>query len=161
PAVFAAPAAAPMLTSRPGAHHQAPLIVIGFDGGTWRAIRPVMQRGKAPTFSKLAAAGIEGETPALWPPYWSSPAWAAIVTGHSPEENDVHEDLAATAPGLPMFELPLAFMPTLNPLLAIEYGLIVDGVIKPMPTPRSRLTWPPVWGRLSRAGVETAVIRFP
>src|SRR5207249_3702911 len=38
---------------------------------------------------------------------------------------------------------------------------IVDGVIKPMPTPRSRLTWPPVWERLSRAGVETAVIRFP
>jgi type I phosphodiesterase/nucleotide pyrophosphatase len=139
----------------------APLLVIGLDGGTWRVLRPLMMQGAAPTFARLAADGIQGRTTALWPPYWSAPAWAAIVTGHNPGDNDVHEDLSAAAPGAPIFELPLAFNPALNPVFAVEYVLIGLHIIEPMPTPRTRLSWPPVWERLSRAGIRTAVLRFP
>jgi hypothetical protein len=139
----------------------APLLVVGLDGGTWRVVRPVMERGGAPTLARLVTTGVHGEIPALWPPYWSAPAWAAIMTGHPREDNDVHEDLAGAAPGLPIFELPLVVHPALNPVFAIELTLIKIGVIEAMPTPRSRLQWPPIWERLSRAGVNTAVIRFP
>src|SRR5207253_1059935 len=82
---------------------------------------------------------------------WSRPAWAAIVTGHSPDENRVHADLAATAPGLPVFEVPLEFNAALNPMFAVEAALAATGIVEPIPTPRSQLTWPPVWERLSRA----------
>jgi type I phosphodiesterase/nucleotide pyrophosphatase len=138
-----------------------PLLVIGLDGGTWRVLRPLMDRGRAPTLAKLAAAGIQGVVPGVRPPYWSSPAWAAISTGHTADEDRVHEDLAAEVPGLPPYELPLQLNPALNPMFAIEYGLAGAHILEPIPTPRTRLTWPPVWERLSNAGVVTAVIRFP
>ncbi len=61
--------------------------------------------------------------------YWSAPAWGAIVTGHGQAEIAVHEDLVATAPGLPRFEVPLALDRILNPFLAIESILTATGTI--------------------------------
>jgi hypothetical protein len=40
-----------------------------------------MTAGSSPTFRRLAETGIHGTAQALWPPYWSSAAWASIVTG--------------------------------------------------------------------------------
>jgi predicted AlkP superfamily phosphohydrolase/phosphomutase len=140
---------------------RTPLLVVGLDGGNWRTLRPLMQRGAVPMFSRLAASGIEGNIEALWPPYWSTPAWGAIVTGHPQDAIGVHEDLSAVAPGLPPFELPLTLDLALDPIFAVEYGLIGAHVIEPMPTPREALKRPPVWERLSRAGTKTAVVRFP
>ncbi len=138
-----------------------PLLVIGFDGGTWRPLRQLMDAGMAPTFSRLVAEGVHGDVEALWPPYWSTPAWGAILTGYSQEEIGVYEDLSATTGGFPVFELPLTVNLALNPLFVIELGLISLDVIEPMPTPRTKLSRTPVWERLSRAGVRTAVVRFP
>jgi predicted AlkP superfamily phosphohydrolase/phosphomutase len=137
------------------------LLVIGLDGGNWRVLKPAMERGLAPTLAKLEATGVHGDIKALWPPYWSAPAWGAIVTGHSQDEIGVHEDLAATARGLPPFELPLTPTPGLDPLFLVELTLTRTGLIEPMPTPRERLNGTPIWERLQSAGVETAVIRFP
>jgi hypothetical protein len=146
-----------IMTGRP----RAPLLLIGLDGGTWRALRPLIDRGALPTFSALLQSGVSGTVPALWPPYWSTPAWGAILTGHSQEEIGVHEDLSATAPGLPTFELPLTLDVALDPLFGLEYGLIGLGGIHPIPTPRSSLRAVPIWSILSGAGVKTAVVRFP
>jgi predicted AlkP superfamily phosphohydrolase/phosphomutase len=141
--------------------HGHPLLVIGLDGGNWRTLEPLIRRGAVPTFAAIAGSGIRGKIDALWPPYWSTPAWGAIVTGYPQGEIGVYEDLSAAANGFPPFELPLTLNIALNPLFAVEFGLIQAKVIEPMPTPRTKLAREPVWQRLSRAGAKTAVVRFP
>ena len=156
-----AEASAPPLTplASPGASR--PLLVIGLDGGNWRTLEPVLKRGGAPTLARLIDTGVRGEVKALWAPYWSTPAWASILTGHPREDVGVYEDLTATMSGFPAFELPLQFDLALNPLFSLEFGLIRTNVIEPTPAPRTRLPLMPVWQRLSTAGVRTAVVRFP
>jgi predicted AlkP superfamily phosphohydrolase/phosphomutase len=149
------------LTARQPASKPAPLFVLCLDGANWRTLRAVMERGEAPTFSRIASSGLQGLVEAPWPPYWSNPAWAAIFTGYTNDEVGVHEDLAGTAPGLPTFEVSLSVNPVLNPLLAEEFVLSKIGIIRPMLAPRTVLKRPPVWERLSHAGVRTAVIRLP
>ncbi len=139
----------------------APLLVIGLDGGDWRLLKPAIEGGRAPHLAQLVSGGIHGNVKAQWPPYWSTPAWGAILTGHDIDEIGVHEDLAATADGLPPFELPLTLDLLLNPLFVPEFLLIHRGVIEPTPVPRDRLRRAPVWERLTAAGKETAVIRLP
>jgi hypothetical protein len=139
----------------------APLLVIGLDGGNWRTLKPLIEQGRVPTLARMAETGAEGEIDALWPPYWSAPAWGAILTGHSPDEIGVHEDLSVRAAGLPRFELPLTLNVVLNPLFLIEFWLIKVGVLEVTPTPREQVKGSLVWERLSRSGVKTAVIRFP
>ena len=139
-----------------------PLLVIGLDGGSWRVLRPVIEHGQAPTLARFVREGIQGEIEALWPPYWSTPAWGAIFTGYPQSELGVHEDLAVTSPGLPTFELPLELRPLLNPMFVLELGFLRGNMLmRPAPAPRSLLRRPPVWEQLTRAGVKTAVIRFP
>ena len=71
------------------------------------------------------------------------------------------EDMSVTAAGFPRFELPLTLNLALNPLFAVEFVLIGLNAIEVMPTPRAGLNRTPVWERLSRAAVKTAVVRFP
>jgi len=151
----------PPLTSRSANRSSAPLLVIGLDGGNWRTLRPLIERGSVPTLARIAAGGFQGEIHALWPPYWSTPAWGAILTGHSEEDIGVHQDMQATVTGLPGFELPMTLDLRLNPIFLVELGLIHAKVIDAAAASRDRLRRPPIWERLSRAGVKTAVVHFP
>jgi predicted AlkP superfamily phosphohydrolase/phosphomutase len=154
------PASAP-LVKKTAARPLAPLLVIGLDGGNWRTLRPLIEQRRVPTLARMAETGVVGEIEALWPPYWSAPAWGAILTGHSPDEIGVHEDLSVRAAGLPRFELPLTLNVVLNPLLLTEAWLTRIGVLEVTLTPREQIKGSLVWERLSRSGVKTAVIRFP
>src|SRR5262249_55866649 len=62
---------------------------------------------------------------------------------------------------LPQFELPLTLNLALDPLFAVEFGMIRAGIIQPSPVPRGALKRTPVWQRLSDSGAKTAVVRFP
>jgi predicted AlkP superfamily phosphohydrolase/phosphomutase len=152
--------AQPITLVRQSREPRRPLFILGLDGGNWRALDPLLKTGRLPNFQKLIQQGRHGDIEALWPPYWSTPAWAAILTGHTQEDVGVYEDLSAEAPGLPAFELPLVLDPALNPMFIFEYLSMKAGVIRPMPTPRSSLRQPPVWEILTKAGVKTAVVRF-
>jgi hypothetical protein len=150
---------APPLRQEPG--RTPPLLVIGLDGGNWRSIQPLVEAGKLPNFARLMRSGAVGDMEAKWPPYWSAPAWASMVTGYDGNQTGVHEDLAAYAPLLPGFELSMSIDPLLNPVYAVEYAMLQGGVIQTMPATREMLRRVPVWERLSAAGLRTAVIRFP
>jgi predicted AlkP superfamily phosphohydrolase/phosphomutase len=108
----------------------------------------------------LAERGTSGDVEALWPPYWSGAAWASILTGLPRDATGVHEDLAAIAPGLPPFQVPLLSSFTLNPMYSVRSILQSTGVIEFVPPPRALLRGKPVWQLLHEAGVHTAVIRF-
>jgi predicted AlkP superfamily phosphohydrolase/phosphomutase len=150
----------PRLERRSAKPSANPLLVIGLDGASWQLIQPLIEKGRVPTFARLAAT-MNGTVHAPWPPYWSSPAWGAILTGYGIDELGVHEDLSATVEGLPLFELPLTLDLALNPVYLVELALVRANVIEPSLAPREALRRPPVWERLSSAGVKTAVIRFP
>src|SRR5262245_27878161 len=70
----------PALVRRQAVRTHSPLLVIGIDGGTWRVLQPLIDQGRTPTFARIAGS-IRGTVEALWPPYWSTPAWGAILTG--------------------------------------------------------------------------------
>ncbi len=138
-----------------------PLVVIGLDAGNWTTLRPLIESGRLPNLGRMVGNGVSGSVQALWPPFWSAPAWAAIVTGHDGEKTGVHEDLTARAPGLPPFELPLRVDILLNPFSIVERLIIAAGAVTAELMPRDQLRVPPVWERLAPAGIRTAAIRFP
>lgn len=149
------------LTARPGAAASPPpLLFIGLDGGNWETLEPMLSRGALPAFGRLVSEGIRGDMHALWPPYWSVPAWATILTGRSPEENGVFGDMIVQAPGLPDLVAPADVDLLLDPFFLLEFTLADWEVVHIRHPPRRALHSTPVWELLSGAGVETGVIRF-
>jgi predicted AlkP superfamily phosphohydrolase/phosphomutase len=59
------------------------VLVIGLDGATWRIIKPLINKGKLPTFKKLIKEGVCGELESTIPP-WTIPAWNSFATGKNP-----------------------------------------------------------------------------
>jgi len=149
------------LEAVPGAPgNRTPLLFVGIDGAAWRPIEPLVAAGRLPTIDSLMKSGSHGDVEALWPPYWSSTAWGAIVTGLPREEVGVYGNLVVKAPGLPAFQAPLDIDPRLILVTAIQYGLAFGQLIKAAPPERSALKRPPVWEMLHKSGVKTAVVRF-
>ncbi len=140
---------------------RAPLVFIGIDSGNLDTLRPLIAAGRLPTFAQLVATGAHGDVHALWPPYWSGPAWAAIVTGHPREEVGIWTDLVVEAPGLPLFDALLRSDTTVDPFFVLEWALHRRNVLRTFPPPRAALRRPPIWELVSHAGVETGVVRFP
>jgi hypothetical protein len=138
----------------------APLLFVGIDSGNWRVLDALLERGKAPFFASMLRSGVGAQIRALWPPYWSAPAWAAIVTGYAPKDSGIHEDLVAYAPGLPTLEVPLTADLLLAPVFQVEFGLVAVGALSVGPPSRTSLRREPLWEMLTRAGVRTAVVRF-
>jgi predicted AlkP superfamily phosphohydrolase/phosphomutase len=139
---------------------KAPLLIVGIDGGTWRPIEPLIRDGRLPRMASLMASGSHGDIAALWPPYWSTTAWSAIVTGLPREEVGVYGNLVVDAPGLPAFQAPLDIDPRLVLVSAIEYALAYRHFMKAAPPERSALKRPPIWEMLHKSEVKTAVVRF-
>jgi hypothetical protein len=138
----------------------APLLVIGLDGGTWRVLDRAMRDGAAPTLGDLVNRGTTGTVEALWPPHWSGAAWASILTGLPQDVTGVYEDLAAVAPGLPIMQVPITRDLLLNPFYVMRAGLAASGLVRFTPPPRALLRGKPIWQLLHEAKVDTAVVRF-
>jgi predicted AlkP superfamily phosphohydrolase/phosphomutase len=74
------PGPAPAVTGE-----RRPWIVVGIDGGEWKIVRELWQRGRLPHFRTLAERGVSAE---LQTKYTASPIiWTTIATGVTP---DVH-----------------------------------------------------------------------
>jgi predicted AlkP superfamily phosphohydrolase/phosphomutase len=144
----------------PSRTDDVPLLFIGIDGASWRVLTPAMENGVAPTLQRLVERGTTGTMDGLWPPYWSGAAWAAILTGLPRETTGVYEDLAASAPGFPLFQAPFSSSLRLNPVYSIRSLLLAGGIISYTPPPRPLLKGKPIWQLLHEAGVRSAVVRF-
>ena len=59
------------------------VIVFGLDGATWNILRPMMDAGLLPNFSRVAKEGVWGTMKSTIPPV-TPPAWATFVTGKNP-----------------------------------------------------------------------------
>jgi hypothetical protein len=146
--------AADMVSSR------TPLLVVGIDGANWQTLAPLIAQGRLPTIAGLMRDGMSGDVESLWPPYWSSPAWAAILSGFPREDTGIFEDLAGAARGLPRFQISLSLDPRIELLTFAERLLLSAGALEISHMRRENLSRPPFWEYLSRSGIKTAVIRF-
>jgi hypothetical protein len=139
---------------------RTPLLVVGIDGANWQTLAPLISQGRLPTIAGLLRDGMSGDVESPWPPYWSSPAWAAIVSGFPREDTGIFEDLAGAARGLPPFQVSLSLDPRIELLLFVERLLLGAGALEISHMRRENLARPPFWEYLSRSGLKTAVIRF-
>jgi predicted AlkP superfamily pyrophosphatase or phosphodiesterase len=65
------------------------VVVIGIDGADWRVIRPLMERGEAPNFSRIVREGSSGVLQSMEPS--ASPSlWTTVATGVSPDRHGIH-----------------------------------------------------------------------
>jgi len=161
-----APALPPSIPATPGMPTPGnaeihPLLFVGLDGGTWPAFDGMIAADKLPALKSLLAAGTRGEIEAKWPPFWSSVAWAALVTGQPRDEVGVYEDLSIEAPGLPLFQAPLKVSYWACPLIGVRRALVDAGVIRLRVPPRDALRRPPFWEVLTLSGRPTAIVRMP
>jgi predicted AlkP superfamily phosphohydrolase/phosphomutase len=139
---------------------QRPVLVIGIDGGTWSTLQPLLDQKRLPALASIIEDGVRGDMNALWPPYWSVAAWAAITTGHPRRDTGVYGDVQVKISGLPVFQSPLVLDPALVPITAIEYLLARRNMIHTKIPDRTSLKRPPVWEMLDRSGIKTGVVRF-
>jgi predicted AlkP superfamily phosphohydrolase/phosphomutase len=65
------------------------VFVIGFDGATWRFIRPLVQRGEMPNFERLMKEGASGELESTIP-FQSAAAWVTFMTGKNSGKHGVY-----------------------------------------------------------------------
>jgi predicted AlkP superfamily phosphohydrolase/phosphomutase len=63
--------------------------VIGFDGATWRFIRPLVERGEMPNFQRLMAEGSYGDLMSTVP-FQSAAAWVTFMTGKNSGKHGVY-----------------------------------------------------------------------
>jgi tetratricopeptide (TPR) repeat protein len=75
----------PQTPPRPAA---GAVIVVGLDAADWRAIDPLIEAGKLPTFARLRGSAATGTLIAT-PPLVSPILWTTIATGRPPEEHGV------------------------------------------------------------------------
>jgi len=74
------------------------VVVIGIDGADWRVIRPLMERGDLPNFSRIVTEGSSGVLQSMEPS--ASPSlWTTVATGVSPERHGIHGFVVAEPSG--------------------------------------------------------------
>ncbi len=85
--LLAAPPAA-AAPPRAGPVRPAPLIVVGWDGGDWKLLDPLMRRGLLPNLSALVARGRTWDLESVQPMI-SPLIWTTLATGRSPVDHGV------------------------------------------------------------------------
>ncbi len=63
--------------------------VVGFDGATWRFIRPLIDKGEMPHFARLIEEGAQGELTSTIP-FQSAAAWVTFMTGKNSGKTGVY-----------------------------------------------------------------------
>ena len=71
------------------------VLVLGLDGATWKALKPLIDFGVLPNFKKLVNHGCSGILSSTIPPN-TSPAWPCMATGLNPGKLGVFSTLMRT-----------------------------------------------------------------
>ncbi|MFO8015866.1 MAG: alkaline phosphatase family protein [Candidatus Woesearchaeota archaeon] len=64
------------------------ILIIGIDGGTWKILKPLMQKGMMPSLKKLYEGGARGTLESTIPPI-TPVAWTSFMTGCNPDKHGI------------------------------------------------------------------------
>ena len=64
------------------------ILIVGWDGGTWRVFGPLVERGLMPNLKSLMDRGSFGTMTSTIPPV-TPPAWTTLLTGLKPEKHGI------------------------------------------------------------------------
>lgn len=132
---------------------------IGIDGGDWKLLKPMMNRGELPVLADLCRRGTHGTLVSV-PPYGSQPCWVTAATGVPPETHGINSRLAARFPGVSPFIVHYQSKEFL-PIYGAGLLLLETGLVELVPAPRYMWRAEPIWTILDRAGGHGAVIGWP
>jgi predicted AlkP superfamily phosphohydrolase/phosphomutase len=65
------------------------ILIVGWDGGTWSAFRPLAERGVMPNLKALMDRGAFGVLESTMPAI-TAPAWTTMMTGLRPETHGIY-----------------------------------------------------------------------
>jgi hypothetical protein len=130
------------------------VVLVGFDGADWRAIRPLMEKGELPAFSSLLRDGASGDLATLHDSN-SAVIWASIYSGEEPERHGVLDFYRIRMPGMTsagLFPVHRTYFKELADLAAPL------GLVRQVPVDRFSMSAAPVWEIADRAGVPIGVV---
>ncbi|MDE0126565.1 MAG: alkaline phosphatase family protein [Bryobacterales bacterium] len=138
-----------------GARSGRRVVVLGLDGLDPKILKALMDQGRAPNFSKLAARGsfqpLGTTMPALSPV-----AWSTFITGTDPGSHTIADfvmrDPATYQPYFSIWETE----PPARELSLGEYRIAIGG-----PGVVNRRVGVPFWTYLADAGIPSTVIKIP
>jgi hypothetical protein len=103
------PASSPSAVAGPGAPgidatvHDTGLrvLLVGFDGGTWKIYDPLLRKGLLPAHADLIRRGVTADLKVFLPSY-TPPMWTSIASSRSVAEHGIHDHIRTALPlGLP------------------------------------------------------------
>ncbi|NQZ69203.1 MAG: alkaline phosphatase family protein [Lentisphaeria bacterium] len=115
------------------------IIILGLDGLSPDILKPMMDAGKLPNFSKLAARGSYAELATSTPPQ-SPVAWATFATGQNPGKHAIFDFISRD---------PKTYLPRLS-LSQFKEN-----------TPVSSCKSDAFWDQLSSKGISSTIISCP
>jgi predicted AlkP superfamily phosphohydrolase/phosphomutase len=75
------------------------VIVVGIDAADWGVMRPLLDQGKLPNFTRLISNGASGRSETFIPLQKSPILWTSIATSKLPEEHGIGGFVKSTAAG--------------------------------------------------------------
>lgn len=130
------------------------VVLVGFDGGDWRVIRPMMEKGELPAFTRLAREGASGDLSTIHDSN-SAVIWASIYTGETPERHGILDFYRIQIPGMEskgIFPVHRTFFKELSDLASPL------GLTRQIPVDRFSLDGAPLWEVADRAGMSMGVV---
>ncbi|MDD5044236.1 MAG: alkaline phosphatase family protein, partial [Candidatus Omnitrophica bacterium] len=68
------------------------VFILGLDGGTWKILDPLLQKGLMPNLKKMVEEGTKGTLRSTVPPL-TPPAWTSFQTGVNPGKHGIFDFL--------------------------------------------------------------------
>ncbi len=121
------------------------LVIMGIDGGTFKIIDSLIEKGKLPHLGKLIKSGARGILKSTYPPVTAA-AWVSFMTGKNPGKHGFF-DFREYNPE----EYTPAYIPTPKNAVKAEISTLHS----------SRFHGKTIWDFLSKAGYEMTVVAVP
>jgi Type I phosphodiesterase / nucleotide pyrophosphatase len=129
------------------------VFLLGLDGASLDIISPAAADGRLPNFGRMLDGGAAVHLATLRPTQ-PGPVWAAVATGKLPFKNGVRS-AATYAAGAGDQSVDLL------PDFCFAHGLVRAGLLSETTQTSAAFQAQPVWAILSRAGLSSAVVRWP
>jgi predicted AlkP superfamily phosphohydrolase/phosphomutase len=121
------------------------LVIIGIDGGTFKILDPLIEKGKLPNLERIIKSGVRGILKSTYPPVTAA-AWVSFMTGKNPGKHGFFDFREYD---------PQEYIPTYVPVEKHAVGEKAANLHS------SLFRGETIWDFLSKAGYEMSLVAVP